>query len=99
VTSAQTGREALRYLKQVKSGTIDLLVTDLVMPKMDGNELVRRAKELHPHLRAMIVSGSVTAYDRAHHADAFLPKGAAEPAVLLERIRILCTRKRGSRKV
>jgi DNA-binding response OmpR family regulator len=68
------------------------------MPVMDGNELVRRAKELHPTLPAMIVSGTVTSFERASRADAFLPKGACSPIELLERIRILVTRKRGPRK-
>jgi len=68
------------------------------MPQMDGNELVRRAKDLHPMLPAMLVSGTVTAYDRAGRADVFLPKGACTPAELLERVRILVARKRGPKK-
>ena len=60
---------------------------------MDGNELVRRAKDMHPQLPALIVSGTVTAYDRAGRADVFLPKGACSPAELLERVRILVARK------
>ena len=46
----------------------------------------------------MIVSGTVTSFDRAVFADAFLPKGACAPAELLDRIRILVARKRGPRK-
>jgi two-component system, OmpR family, response regulator CpxR len=66
---------------------------------MDGNELVRRAKQLHPCLPAMIVSGTVNAFDRAVHADVFLAKGVASPAEMIERIRILVARKRGPKKV
>ena len=65
---------------------------------MDGNELVRRAKQLHPGLPAMIVSGTVNAFDRALHADVFLPKGACSPAEMIERIRVLVARKRGPKK-
>jgi len=65
---------------------------------MDGNELVRRAKQLHPGLPAMIVSGTVNAFDRAIHADVFLPKGASSPAEMIERIRVLVARKRGPKK-
>jgi CheY-like chemotaxis protein len=68
------------------------------MPQMDGNELVRRAKQLHPGLPAMIVSGTVNAFDRALHADVFLPKGASSPAEMIERIRVLVARKRGPKK-
>jgi two-component system response regulator CpxR len=91
-------QEALDVISNSLPGAIDLLLCDLLMPQMDGNELVRRAKQIHPTLPAMIVSGTVTTYDRAGRADCFLPKGAASPAELLERIRILVARKRGPRK-
>ncbi len=90
--------EALDAISHTLPGTLDLLLTDLLMPQMDGNELVRRAKELHPALPTMIVSGSVASYDRACRADVFLPKGAGSSAELLERIRILVARKRGPKK-
>ena len=91
--------EALQTISNSLPGSLDLLLCDLIMPQMDGNELVRRAKEIHPALPAMIISGSVTAYDRAGRADAFLPKGACSPAEVLERVRILVARKRGPRKL
>ena len=90
--------EALEVIARSLPGSLDLLLADLVMPQMDGNELVRRAKELHPQLPAMIVSGTITAYDRSGRADVFLPKGACTPAELLERVRILVARKRGPKK-
>jgi two-component system response regulator CpxR len=68
------------------------------MPQMDGNELVRRAKQHHPSLPAMIVSGTVNAFDRACSADVFLPKGACSAAEMIERIRVLVARKRGPKK-
>ena len=90
--------QALEVIANSMPGSLDLLLSDLVMPQMDGNELVRRAKDMHPQLPALIVSGTVTAYDRAGRADVFLPKGACTPAELLERIRILVARKRGPKK-
>jgi two-component system response regulator CpxR len=98
VVALSSPQEALDNIANSLPGSIDLLLCDLLMPQMDGNELVRRAKEIHPTLPAMIVSGTVTTYDRAGRADCFLPKGAASPAELLERIRILVARKRGPRK-
>jgi CheY-like chemotaxis protein len=98
VIAVPTPQEALETIANSLPGSLDLLLCDLVMPRMDGNELVRRAKELHPTLPAMIVSGTVTAYDRAGRADVFLPKGACSPVELLERIRILVARKRGPKK-
>jgi two-component system response regulator CpxR len=98
VLTAQSAQEALECVSGSIPGTIDLLLCDLIMPQMDGNELVRRAKQLHPGLPAMIVSGTVNAFDRAVHADVFLPKGASSAAEMIERIRILVARKRGPKK-
>lgn len=98
VTALASPHEAIAHLENSLPGSIDLLLCDLVMPQMDGNELVRRAKQLHPSLPAMIVSGTVSAFERATRADVFLPKGACSPAEMLERIRILVTRKRGPKK-
>jgi two-component system, OmpR family, response regulator CpxR len=98
VLSALTAQEALELVTGSTPGSIDLLLCDLIMPQMDGNELVRRAKQLHPGLPAMIISGTVNAFDRAGYADVFLPKGACSAAEMIERIRILVARKRGPKK-
>jgi two-component system response regulator CpxR len=98
VVCLQSAREALDYIERSIPGSIDLLLCDLLMPQMDGNELVRRAKQIHPALPAMIVSGTVTSFDRAISADVFLPKGAYSPAEMIERIRVLVARKRGPKK-
>lgn len=42
---------------------VDLVVTDLVMPKMSGPHFVERLRELRPHVRILRVSG----YPRQHH--------------------------------
>lgn len=99
VIAVTAPHDALDLIANSLPGAIDLLLCDLIMPVMDGNELVRRAKELHPGLPAMIVSGTVTAYDRAGRADVFLPKGACSPVELLERVRVLVARKRGPKKL
>ena len=95
VLSAVNADEALEHYE---SGGIDLVICDLVMPKMDGNELVRRMKEKLPEVPAMLVSGAVHYVDRTCHADAFLPKGQSSPMEMLERIRVMVARKRGPRK-
>ena len=98
VVTAHSAKEALDRIERSLPGSIDLLLCDLLMPQMDGNELVRRAKQLHPGLPAMIISGTVNSFDRAVCADVFLPKGAATPAELIERVRVLVARKRGPKK-
>ena len=98
VITATCGHEALGILDDATTGTVDLLLCDLMLPQMDGNELIRRAKQIHPGLPSLLISGTVTQFERAAAADAFLPKGACTPAELLDRIRILVARKRGPKK-
>jgi CheY-like chemotaxis protein len=98
VIRALSAQHAIEIVEQSLPGSLDLILCDLIMPQMDGNELVRRTKQLHPGLPAMIVSGTVNAFDRACCADVFLPKGAASPAEMIERIRVLVARKRGPKK-
>jgi CheY-like chemotaxis protein len=89
---------ALSFLAGRAQGSIDLLLSDLLMPMMNGNELVRRAKGLHPDLRTMIFSGTVENHDCAGAADVFLTRAVYMPSVMLERVRILVGRKRGPKK-
>lgn len=96
VIAARSAEEALEHFRQ---GGIDLVLGDLVMPQMDGNEMVRRMKEIAPEVPAILISGSVKTFERANRADAFLPKGASTPVEMLERIRVMIARKRGPRKI
>ena len=52
---ADTGVRALELLEQERG--IDLLITDVMMPEMDGATLLRKARELRPGLRAICISG------------------------------------------
>lgn len=54
VTSFANGEEAFERLKQEP---FTLLLTDIVMPRMDGIELARRASELDPELKIMFITG------------------------------------------
>jgi len=96
VLTALSGYDALELFR---NGGIDLVLSDLVMPQMDGNEMVSRMKELSPEIPTILLSGTVKAFERANRADAFLPKGACTPAEVLERIRVMIARKRGPKKV
>jgi len=56
VLATDRGSEALR-LVQAETGGIDLLISDVVMPEMNGAEVARRVHELAPRARVLFVSG------------------------------------------
>ena len=56
VLAVADGIEALSLRQQLDLGGIDLLLTDVVMPRMGGKELSERVRELHPHTRILFTS-------------------------------------------
>ena len=56
VIEAADGREALRLLEQ-HGGSIDLLLTDIVMPGLNGRELSQKALASKPGLKVIYMSG------------------------------------------
>lgn len=54
VVAVDRGLDALPYLE---GGTFDLLLTDIVMPGMDGIELAQRAAVIAPDIRVMFITG------------------------------------------
>lgn len=57
VRGCTSGRDALEAIKERSA---DLLLTDLIMPEMDGITLLRAALEIDPHLVGIIVTGQAT---------------------------------------
>ncbi len=98
VLTMTSAREALEHLELAPQGSIDLLLSDVLLTGMDGNEMVRRAKHHQPLLPTLLISNTVTNFERGAAADAFLPKGACTPTEILDRIRVLVARKRGPKK-
>jgi two-component system, cell cycle sensor histidine kinase and response regulator CckA len=56
VLTARHGRDALMVAGDRADG-IDLLVTDVVMPEMNGRELVETLRDRQPDLRVLYISG------------------------------------------
>src|SRR5690242_6535914 len=54
VVGCENGREALR---QLGIHAVDLMITDIFMPEMEGLEMVRQARALHPEVPIVAVSG------------------------------------------
>lgn len=95
VMTSANGAEALEIFRK---GGVDLVLTDFMMPGLDGATLVRRIKEVSPETPAVLFSGKIKVYENDMKADVFLPKGMYAPAELLERIRILLVKKRGPKR-
>jgi len=72
VVAAQNGREALDLVER-HADAIDLLVTDLVMPQMDGRELAQRLAARRPGLRVLFMSG--------YTGDTIAQRGVLDPDV------------------
>jgi len=64
------GTGAFRAFQEVR---FDLLLTDIVMPGMDGIELAKRAAELDPRLKIMFITGFAAV---ALHPSSQAPKQA-----------------------
>ncbi|MCP9451204.1 MAG: response regulator [Nitrospira sp.] len=54
VLTAMSGVEGLELLRQ---HSIDLLITDMLLPGMDGVEVIQEVRRLQPALKILAVSG------------------------------------------
>ncbi len=59
VLSTTTSSDAVKITKQYK-GNINLLLTDVIMPEMNGNELSRKLQSIRPDLKTLFMSGYAT---------------------------------------
>jgi CheY-like chemotaxis protein len=62
VASAASGREALKLFGERQ---VDLAITDLMMPQMDGLTLIRELLRLQPSARIIVISGAESEHDAA----------------------------------
>ncbi|MDA3832863.1 MAG: response regulator, partial [Spirochaetales bacterium] len=52
--TATNGREAVELLAKNEYGVV---ITDMVMPEMDGMELIQHIREFHPQCDVLVISG------------------------------------------
>jgi PAS domain S-box-containing protein len=71
VLEARNGADALR-IYEANEGGIDLVLTDIVMPEMDGHELIERLRARSPNLRVLFMSGYT---ERAFARNGSMPPG------------------------
>lgn len=95
VFEANNAGEALLVLEKYPS-RIDLLLTDIIMPKMNGIELARRATEMRPRLKVLYITG----HPLTAASDKIVIKQKAEillkpfpPRILAQKVREVLDRK------
>ncbi len=89
VLEARDGAEALRVL-QNEGAAPDLLVTDVIMPRVSGAELARSLRDRFPELPVLYISGYPADASGESHFDLEASELLAKPftaAALLERVR------------
>ena len=85
VIDAPSANEALSRVKR-HDGALDLLVTDVVLPGMDGPTLADQLRDEHPDLRVVYITGgsdeSLAYRGVSRHDDVVLQKPLFAPALL-----------------
>ena len=66
--SVATAENAEQAIEQVQASPFDLVLTDLKMPGMSGQELVRRLQLIQSDLLVIVMSGSLDAGEKAEFA-------------------------------
>lgn len=81
ITAVTDGQQALDVLAKER---FDVLVTDIVMPNVDGIALALKAVRQDPELRIIMISGYAQERMRAHNLDALVHRIIAKPFSLEE---------------
>jgi two-component system cell cycle sensor histidine kinase/response regulator CckA len=76
VLAAENGQAALTLMEGQENKDIDLMITDVMMPDMDGPTLAQRMRQTSPKLRIIFISGYTEDKLKDHMGEgiSFLPK-------------------------
>lgn len=76
VLAAESGDTALRLFEAAENKNLDLLITDVVMPGIDGPTLAKKIREASPKLKIIFISGYTEERLKDHMGERiyFLPK-------------------------
>jgi two-component system, cell cycle response regulator CpdR len=76
--------DGLEATKALAAERFALLVSDIVMPGLDGIALALKAAKDHPEMKILLMSGYAEERQRAHNLDALANRVIAKPFTLAE---------------
>ena len=76
--------DGLRALEILGDRSFDLLLTDIVMPGLDGIELALNAARDHPEMRILMMTGYPGQRQRAYNLEALIHRVLSKPFSLAE---------------
>jgi two-component system, OmpR family, response regulator CpxR len=95
VLAAHNAHEAIGFYSE---HAVDLVLASHALPPGNGDQLVRKLKQIAHHVPMILLGDPLKMGDQIHGADALLAKKNCPPHELLERIKVMSARKRGPRK-
>lgn len=75
----ETAEDGLEALGMLSGGRFDLLVTDIVMPGLDGIELALKVAKDYPDMTILMMTGYATEKQRAYGLDHLIHKVVSKP--------------------
>ncbi len=82
VTSVGDGQQALEALARSADGGFDLLLTDIVMPRLDGIALALKVAKAYPQVKILMMTGYAAERQRAYGLDALSHEVISKPFTL-----------------
>jgi CheY-like chemotaxis protein len=76
--AAASGSEALEFFR-LHSGEISLVLTDVMMPGMDGIMMLRKMREIRPDIRALVTTGMASEAKQAELAGLGIAESLPKP--------------------
>ncbi len=86
---AEDGLDALQRIANAGGDAFDIVVTDIQMPNMDGHQLARRLRELHPSLPVVGLTAHAFAEERQRCFDSGMKEHVTKPIELNSLVRVL----------
>jgi len=74
-----TAGDGLQAIEDLGENTYDLLITDIVMPGLDGIALALKAAKEYPDMAILMMTGFAAERQRAHNLDALIHEVVPKP--------------------